>query len=565
MRKFKDKYPISKETILILKDCWWEILLKLLISICYRGTLLIIPIFWGKAIDMLTAGKMGDCYGLVIVTLIITLFYYASACFNHVIYYKLYIRMYKSFSKTIYKSIVNNSLYSLSRFKLGEFSNIVNTDIDIVVTFLSDFSLKLVRLFEFFIIFYYFYTINIPIFIITIILSIVAFSVLVFTGPKTKLLNQQRKKNLDKKFAITHEVFHTIKEIKGFFVFKSVNERIKNICGDYLDAHSKYDTFSVVVKQIVLAIIETTRYIVAIYGMYLCSVGKVEIGTILVIYSYYTKLTENYDNVSVLMIGFEDFKVSLKRLNKLLEFKSNNIQNNLLTNKDYEGHIKFKNVLYGNKKDPILNDVSLTMEQNSITVITGGPGSGKTGIFDLLMKLNRKHSGQILIDGDPYEKINDETYYNLVSLVRKEPNFFDLSIKDNLMLVTESFTRVKRICQDIGIHEDIMNLKNKYDTQINDTGEKVSKNLKIAIAVARTILKDSKVMMFDEAISVLDTKYKKNIIKILKDLKKDHNIIIITRDEEIISLADKVITFDNNQVKKTKLNHKTYNWTVFEI
>ena len=554
MRRFKDKYPISKETILILKDCWWEILLKLLISICYRGTLLIIPIFWGKAIDMLTAGKMGDCYGLVIVTLIITLFYYASACFNHVIYYKLYIRMYKSFSKTIYKSIVNNSLYSLSRFKLGEFSNIVNTDIDIVVTFLSDFSLKLVRLFEFFIIFYYFYTINIPIFAITIILSIVAFSVLVFTGPKTKLLNQQRKRNLDRKFAITHEVFHTIKEIKGFFVFKSVNERIKNICGDYLDAHSKYDTFSVVVKQIVLAIIETTRYLVAIYGMYLCSVGKIEIGRILVIYSYYTKLTENYDNVSVLMIGFEDFKVSLKRLNKLLEFKSNNIQSNLLTNKDYEGHIKFKNVLYGNKKDPILNDVSLTMEQNSITVITGGPGSGKTGIFDLLMKLNRKHSGQILIDGDPYEKINDETYYNLVSLVRKEPNFFDLSIKDNLMLVTESFTRVKRICQDIGIHEDIMNLRNKYDTQINDTGEKVSKNLKIAIAVARTILKDSKVMMFDEAISVLDTKYRKNIIKILKDLKKDHNIIIITRDEEITALADKVITFDNNQVKRTKLN-----------
>lgn len=554
MRKFKDKYPISKETILILKDCWWEILLKLLISICYRGTLLIIPIFWGKAIDMLTAGKMGDCYGLVIVTLIVTLCYYASACFNHVVYYKLYNRMYKSFSKTIYKSIVNNSLYSLSRFKLGEFSNIVNTDIDIAVTFLSDFSIKLVRLVEFLIIFFYFYTINIPIFIITVLLSIAAFLVLVFTGPKTKTLNQQRKKCLDKKFAITHEVFHTIKEIKGFFVFKSVNERIKNICGEYLDAHSKYDTFSVVVKQIVLAIIETTRYIVAIYGMYLCSVGKIEIGTILVIYSYYTKLTENYDNISVLMIGFEDFKVSLKRLNKLLEFKSNGNQNHSLTTKDYEGNIKFKNVLYGNKKDPILNDVSLTMEQNSITVITGGPGSGKTGIFDLLMKLNRKHSGQILIDGDSYEKISDEEYYGLVSLVRKEPNFFDLSIKDNLMLVTESFTRVKRICQEIGIHDDIMSLKNKYDTQINDTGEKVSKNLKIAIAVARTILKDSKIMMFDEAISVLDTKYKKNIIKILKDLKKDHNIIIITRDEELISLADKVITFENNQVKKTKLN-----------
>lgn len=554
MRSLKKNFPIKNETILILKDCWWEILIKMLISICYRGSLLIIPIFWGKAIDMVTDGKMADCYWLVIVTLIITLGYYASACLNQVVYYKLYNRMYKSFSKTIYKSIVNNSLYSLSRFKLGEFSNIVNTDIDIVVKFLADFSIKLVRVLEFFIIFYYFYKINVPIFIMAILFFIVAVATLVVTANKTKQLNQVRKRHLDKKFAITHEVFHTIKEIKGFFVFKSVNERIKNVCSNYLDANAKYDTFSVVVKQIGLAIIEVSRYVVAIYGMYLCSVGKLEIGTILVIYSYYTKITENYDNLGVLMVGLEDFKVSLTRLNKLLEFKSHNEQNNLVVSKDYEGNIKFKNVLYGNKKDPILNDISLTIEQNSIVVITGDPGSGKTGIFDLLMKLNRKHSGQILIDGDPYEKISDVDYYNLVSLVRKEPCFFDLSIKDNLMLVTESFTRVKRICSEIGIHDDIMALRNKYDTQINDSGEKVSKNLKIAIAVARTILKDSKIMMFDEAISVLDTKYKKNIIKMLKDLKKDHTIVIISRDEEVLSLADKIITFDNNKVKKTRLN-----------
>lgn len=557
MKKMINKSAVNKEVITILKDCWWELLIKFIISICYRGILLIIPIFWGKAIDMLTVGRMGDCYRMVLITLAVTIGYYISACLNHVIYYKLYNRMYRSFSKTIYKSIVNNSLYSLSRFKLGEFSNIVNTDIDIVVTFLSDFTIKFVRILEFIIIFYYFYTINLTIFAVTVILSIGAFLVLVLTGKKIKLLNQDRKRNLDKKFAITHEVFHTIKEIKGFFVFKSVNTRIKNVCNDYLNAHATYDTFSVIVKQIVLAIIEVARYALAIYGMYLCSIGRMEIGTILVIYSYYTKVTENYDNISLLMIGLEDFKVSLKRLNKLLEFKNDNEQRTLLPDKDYDGNIKFKNVLYGNKKDPILNNVTLNIPANSITCITGDPGSGKTGIFDLLMKLNRKHNGDILIDGDNYELINDETYYNLVSLVRKDPNFFDLNIKDNLMLVTESFTRVKRVCQDIGINDDIMDLNNKYDTQINDTTEKVSKNLKIAIAVARTILKDSKIMMFDEAISVLDDKYKHNIIKILKDLRKDHTIIIISRDKEILSLADKIITFDNNKVKKTRLKKVT--------
>ena len=552
MRRKTNMQPIIVETKEIIKDCWWELFLKFLISMIYRGALLIIPIYWGKSIDMLTIGKMPDCYRYVIVALVITLGYYASACVNHIIYYKLYDRMYKDFSKSIYHSVVNNSLYSLSRFKLGEFSNIINNDIDIVVAFLGDFALKFARILELFIIFYYFYTINIPIFIITIIVSSVAFLVLVITGPRTKSLNTERKRYLDKKVAITHEVFNTIKEIKGFFIFKSVNERIKNVCNEYLTAHAKYDTFSTVVKQIVLAIIETSRYVTAIYGMYLCSLGKIEIGTILVIYSYYTKITENYEQVGILMIGYEDFKVSLKRLNKLLEFKASSKQSHVISEKDYDGNIEFINVLYGNKKDPILNDVSFKIDANAINVITGEAGSGKTGIVDLLMKLNRQHSGDILIDGDKYEKIGDEEYYNLVSLVRKNPSFFDLSIKDNLMLVTESFTKIKRVCNRIGIYDEIMALKNRYDTQLNDTTEKISKNLKLSIAVARTILKDSKIMMFDESIEIIDEKQKKNIIEILKDLKKDHTIIIISRDDKIISLADKIITLNNNQIKRRR-------------
>lgn len=557
MKKAKVKKPINEETVLILKDCWWGLFIKFIVSVLYRGILLLTPIFWGKAIDMLTINKMDDCYRYVIITLVVTLAYYAIACYNQVVYNKLYGRMYKNFSKTIYKSVVNNSLYSLSRFELGEFSNIVNTDIDIVVMFLCDLVLKVVRLLEFIIIFYYFFTINKVLFVLTLFFSILCFLVFIVTGDRVKKYNDTRKKYLDKKFAITHEVFHTIKEIKGFFVFKSVNERIKDICSKYLSATEKYDVFSTYVKQGVLALIEITRYLAAIYGMYLCSKGKIEVGTILVIYSYYAKLTENFENIGVLMIGLEDFRVSMARLNKLLEFETINTSNSSISNKEYEGNIEFRDVLYGNKLDPILNNVSLEIKSNSITVITGETGSGKTGVFDLLMRFNRQHSGEVLIDGEKYQKIRDEDYYNLVSLVGKDPTFFDLSIKDNLMLVTESFTRVKRVCSDIGIHDDIMELKNNYDTKLTDSTEKVSKNLKLGIAVARTILKDSKIMMFDETIEMLDDKYKKNVIKVLNDLKKDHTIIIISRNEDVIKLGDKIIEFDNNVVKKTRKSRKS--------
>lgn len=550
------KSEIGKETKKILKNCWWEILIKFIISAAYRGTLLIIPIIWGKAIDMATKGSFDDSYRAVFITLVISVGYYICACLNNAIYYKLYNKMYKGYSDTIYSSIVNNSLYSLSRFKLGEFSNIINTDIDIVVTFLSDIIIKFVRILEFLIIYYYFYTIDFKMFLVTVGLSILMFCGFIITGKKTKELNKNRKISLDKKFAITHEVFNTIKEIKGFYVFKNVSERVNQVCTKYLKDNDLYISFTTYIKQIILGIIEIVRYGLAIYGIYLCSLGKMEVGTIIVIYTYYGKITENYDIIGTLMIGLEDFKVSLKRMNKLLEFKVDMGKIRFLPEKEYKGDIEFDGVLYGNRQDPILNRVSLTIRCNSITVITGNPGTGKTGVFDLLMKMNRKHKGDIFIDGDPYELIHDEIYYNLVSLVRKEPNFFDLSIKDNLMLVNDNFSTIKKVCEEIGIHDEILSLKNQYDTQINDTSEKISNNLKIAIAIARVLLKDSKIMMFDETINLLDTRYKETVINILKKLSTNHTIIMISRDEDVLKIADKIITFENNKIKKAVVQKK---------
>lgn len=166
------------------------------------------------------------------------------------------------------------------------------------------------------------------------------------------------------------------------------------------------------------------------------------------------------------------------------------------------------------------------------------------------MKMNRKHKGNIFIDDVPYEKIDDDTFYNLISLVRKEPNFFDLSIKDNLMLVAGNFKEVRKVCQNIGIDDEIMSLKDGYDTEINNTSVKISLNLKRGIAIARVLLKDSKILMFDEIIDTLEDELQDNVLQILEDLKKDHTIIIISREEKILNIADKIIRLDNNKIKR---------------
>lgn len=541
---------VKVETRKILKKCSFQIFLKFIISICYRGSLLIIPILWGQVVDYATSKSFDIAYKMIIFTLGLTFIYYISACLNQVIYYLLYNKMYKFYSKLAYQSFIKNSIHSLSRFKLSEFNNIINNDLDIIVAFFSDVIIKVVRILEFLIIYYYFYTINIKMFIITILVSLTMIGVLLLANKNNRKLNRNRKSALDKKTTITHEVFNTVKEIKGFYVFKSVNERVKQICNSYLKAHSKFNTYSVIIKQIVLMIIEIVRYVLVAYGIYLFSIGKMEIGTVLVVYTYYGKITDNYDIIGTLTTGIEDAKISLQRLNKLIEYRSVHDTTNYVDKKDYLGKITFKNVLYGNKKDPILNDVSFVINANTVSVITGPASSGKTGVFDLLMKMNRKHSGEIFVDDIEYERISDDTLYNLISLVRKEPNFFDLSIKDNLMLVAGNFKEVTNVCKKIGIHDDIISLKDGYDTELNSSSSKISLNLKRGIAIARVILKDSKIIMFDEIIDTLEDELQSRVLYYLNELKKDHTIILISREENIIKRSDKVIYFDNNKVKR---------------
>lgn len=541
---------ITKETKRILKKCSFEIILKFIISVCYRGSLLVIPIMWGKIVDYATIKNFPSSYRMIIIAVGVMLFYYASVALNQIFYYSLYNKMYKLYSKLAYSSFINNSIHSISRFKISEFNNIINNDIDIIVAFFSDTIIKVIQIMEFLIIYYYFYTIDIRMFIATVAVSLTMVLVLGILNRRTGKLNARRKSALDKKTSITHEVFNTVKEIKGFYVFKSVNERVKEKCANYLKSHSTLNTYSTVIKQIVFVIIEFARYALVAYGIYLFSIGQMEIGTILVIYTYYTKIIENYEIIGTLTSGIQDAKVSLKRFNKLIEYRSANNDTTCVDKKDYTGKIKFENVLYGNKKDPILKDVSFIAKENAISVITGPAGSGKTGIFDLLMKMNRKHKGNIFIDDVPYEKIDDNTFYNLISLVRKEPNFFDLSIKDNLMLVGGNFKEVKKVCEKLGIHDEIMGLKDGYNTEINNINAKVSLNLKRGIAIARVILKNSKIIMFDEIIDTLEPNLQSKVLELLDELKKDHTILIISREENILEKSDKIIRLDNNKIKR---------------
>ena len=426
----------------------------------------------------------------------------------------------------------------------------MSSDIDIICSFITNSIYRVIQILEFSVIYYYFFSVNITLFLITIAFSIVVLIFIIISGNKIQAYNKERKENYDKKTSAVNDVFTGIKEIKGFNLGKNINSKVNSETSKYVQSNKKYTVIYYAINIVSVYVFEVLRLAVFIYGVYEIAKGKMELGILLVIYSYYQKIIDNFSLVSTMNLEYKNFKISLQRMNKLFEYAKENNENDV-TIEDPKGLIEFNHVLYGYRHDPMLNDFSIEVKPNSITAVTGKTGSGKTGIFDLLMKMNRQIQGSIMIDGIDISSISDSNYYNLVSIARKSPFFFNCSIKDNLTMLGKTEEEIESVCKQVGIHDAIMNLEKGYDTVIKNDTKLLSSSQKRLLAIARVLLKDTKIYLFDEIIETLDKENRTNIMKILKEKKKNHTIMIISRDKKILKTVDNIVLIDSGILQAT--------------
>lgn len=537
-----------KITKKVLLSCKRQFVLKFLASLILRSCLMIIPILYSFAINDISSGNYSRAYLMIGISLVVTIIDRISEHYNQVTYYDLYNKIYHKYTNISLSYTYRNSIYSLSRISLGEYTNIFNNDIDIISTFWASTVIRVVQLLEFIFIYFYFFTINVYIGIVTIVISLIVFIILFKYGNYIELLNKDRKDTLDKKTGILQEIFLGIKEIKGLNLISSINKRLHTSTGEYLTANTKYNVKYNKNKFISLFLVEFFRLLLFVYGIYLISNGQMQIGVLLVIYNYYSKLIDNLSEVATVNMEYRNLNTSVFRFNKLIEYSRSADKHIKELNDNLSGKIVFEKVLYGNKDNPYLSDASFSFNPQEITVITGKAGGDKNGVFDLLLRLNRQHSGSITIDGIDIEIYNDDAYYNLVSSVREQPIFFSLSIKENLEIIEPDFVKIVDACKKMNIHDDIMNLKDGYDTVLTTSADNINTTVRHLLSMVRVLLKDTKVMLFYDTMGSLDHENLNNVVNIIKEKKNNHTIVIISHDSEILKLADKIITIEGGIV-----------------
>ena len=270
-----------------------------------------------------------------------------------------------------------------------------------------------------------------------------------------------------------------------------------------------------------------------------------DIETAMMVITYMTNIVDDvFHRIIEHDFGISEFTANMRRVKSLLEDEE--LEKEKFGTKEYKnikGNIELKNVTFAYSKDKILNDISFEIKAKKKNALVGLSGSGKSTIFKLLLKQYDNYDGQILIDGYDIRDFSEKSLRNAISVVNQEPMLFNMSIKENLLMVKPDATdeQIQQACKLASIHEFIETLPHKYDEILLENNNNISVGQKQRIAIARSILKDTPIILFDEVTSALDKESKKNIEETINEIAKVKTVVVIAHTLDSIDNFDNII------------------------
>lgn len=252
-------------------------------------------------------------------------------------------------------------------------------------------------------------------------------------------------------------------------------------------------------------------------------------------------------NITKSTYGIRKAMASVERMNYILsldaeqELLGEYIDDSTIHN----AGIQFKNVSFSYTNNRlILDNVNITIPLNKTTIIKGETGVGKTTMFNLLLKLYSPSKGQILYNGVDISKLSTYNLRNTITYVSQDSILFNDSIMENINLgKREAYHQeVIHAAELSGVNNFIDNLPYKYKTIVGDQGMNLSNGQRQAIGIARAILRNTPILILDEATNCMDSNIEQQVFENLKKIYSDRTLIVITHNDNLLRYADKVIT-----------------------
>jgi ABC-type multidrug transport system fused ATPase/permease subunit len=217
----------------------------------------------------------------------------------------------------------------------------------------------------------------------------------------------------------------------------------------------------------------------------------------------------------------------------------------------FEKSIEFVNVNFSyDGREPLLKDLSLSIEKGKVTALVGPSGGGKTTILNLILGLFEQASGSIKVDGIPIRELKPESWYNKIGFVSQDIFMFHSTVVQNILLgrqahSTESIVKAAKIAN---AHGFVSELPEGYDTTIGERGMKLSGGQQQRLAIAAAVLNGPEILIFDEATSSLDNNSERQVQHAIDQVSNDRTVIIIAHRLSTIRHADKIVVIEHGRV-----------------
>lgn len=516
------------------------------------------PIATAGIIGVITNNNFNSIWFYVILYLLFYIFYYGTLHWNYYTYTVLADYYHIEVQRLLFEKLASNEAI-FQKFSKGKIVDTCSDDIRYLVDVIDCIvkaSMSIVKLLIIFGIFMYY-----NIFVATLVLALdIVYLILMNDNSKnvSKYYEGTRKYE-DKIIDMLSQMLTNLKQVKTLSLMPNLNKNLDKSRKRWEEQYDRKRKYMTIRYCKIPFLVYIGKILLYIFLAYLVIQDKMTLDKLVLLISYFEMTITCTDLMLDNLLNLSNYGVRVKRIKTILEYTpQKEIDFGEIDNDYIHGVVEFKNVIFERKNKKILDNVSFKIYPNEINVIVGHSGSGKTTIMNLLYRLARIKSGEILIDGENIYNYTKHVYASNVSGAFQKPFVFEMSIKENLSLVDSNFNNQVEVCKRLGIHDFITSLPKGYNTILLDEQGPFNDGQKQLLAIARALLSKAEILLFDEVTSNMDPDTTLKISNILMDLKQDHTIVIITHKPEIMKIADRIIVLDQGKVCAKGLNDDVF-------
>jgi ATP-binding cassette subfamily B multidrug efflux pump len=367
---------------------------------------------------------------------------------------------------------------------------------------------------------------------------------------------------LSKLTSFNQEFFSGINVVKSYGIESSIIKDFDRIADLSKEKNIHLNKANALFFPLMVLLIGISNLIVIYIGGKQYINGEIQIGIIVEFILYVNILTWPVAIVGWVTSMVQQAEASQIRINEFLQ-QVPEIDNNNDRSFDLKGEVTFKGVhlTYDDTNITALKNISFTVKPGETIAILGKTGSGKTSIINLVSRLYDVTTGSILIDKKPIKDTNLDALRNQIGFVPQDPFLFSDTIENNIKFGKEnaSYEEIMNAAKNAVVHENIMEFKNGYQTILGERGVTLSGGQKQRVSIARAIIKNPSILIFDDCLSAVDTETEEKILSNLEQVSKNKTTFIISHRVSSAKNADKILVLEDGEITQQGSHSKLLN------